>query len=131
MQLVPVEHGFQGRIPQSQLAGNAKVLVVLQGLLNLCTIHCQLSCHRSFSHIQHVCQDLLILLQEATAAVVAKNTEEDVLIICQMCNTLDEFYVGMFRSLARNIFCPTGTNPTKLFHVLCVECCEPFRYSIH
>jgi hypothetical protein len=115
MQLVPVEHGFQGRIPQTKLAGDAKVAVTLQDLLNLCTIHCQMSCHRFFSHIQHVCQDLLILLQEATAAVVAKNTEEDVLIVCQMCNILDEFYVGLFRALARSIFCPTPQNDFSYF----------------
>ena len=116
MQLVPVEHGFQSRIPQTQLAGNVKVLVTVQGLLNLCTIHCQSSCCRSFSHIQHLCQDLLILLQEAKAAVVAKNAEEDILIVCQMCNILDEFYVGMFRALARSVFCPT---PQNYFTYLC------------
>ncbi len=45
-----------------------------------------------------------MLLNKGTAAVVAKNTEENLLVVCQMSNRLDEVSGSMFRALARNIF---------------------------
>ena len=104
MQLFPVEHGLQGRILQSLLAGKARVPVTLQGLLNLHTINGQRASLRTVRHIQHVFQHLLILLNTATAAVVAKNSKENILV----SNILDEFCVCMFRTLARRIFSAPG-----------------------
>ena len=115
MQVFPVEHGLQCRISQSQLAGNAKVPVPFQCLLNLRTIHCNSASCRTVSRLQQVCQHLLILLDEATTAVEAKNTKENILVVCQMCNTLDEFNVSMFRALARCIFSPPPHNKFSYF----------------
>ena len=126
MQVFPVEHGLQCRISQSQLAGNAKVPVTFQCLLNTQTIHCHSASRRTVTRIQHVCQHLLILLDEATTAVVAKNTEENILVVCQMCNILDEINVSMFRALARCIFSPPPHNNFSYFEV----CCELSRNSI-
>ena len=115
MQVFPVEHGLQCRISQSQLACNAKVPVPFQCLLNLQAIHCNSASSRTVSRLQLVCQYLLILLDEATTAVEAKNTKENILVVCQMCNTLDEFNVCMFRALARCIFSPPPHNNFSYF----------------
>ncbi len=134
MQVFPVEHGLQCRISQSQdsqLAGNAKVRVTLQCLLNLHTINGQRVSRRTVSHIQHVCQHLLILLNEATTAVEAKNTEKNILVACQMCNILDEFsgYVSMFRALARCIFSPPPHNDFTHFMNYAVSLLEIPSFS--
>ena len=115
MQVFPVEHGLQCRISQSQLACNAKVPVPFQCYLNLQAIYCNSASSRTVSRLQLVCQYLLILLDEATTAVEAKNTKKNILVVCQMCNTLDEFIVCMFRALARCIFSPPPHNNFSYF----------------
>ncbi len=49
--------------------------------------------------IQHVFQHLFILLDEPTAAVIAQNAKENILIVGEVSHTLDQIYMSMLRSL--------------------------------
>ncbi len=100
MQISPVHHGQQRRKAHTQFAGNAEISVTSQGLVHSSSI--QLSC-ASLQVIltNHVFQHLFVLLQHPTAAVIAQNVKEQVLVVCEMHHTLDDIDVRMLRLLTR------------------------------
>jgi hypothetical protein len=103
MQILQVHHGTQRRIAHALFAENAEISVTSQGLVYLSSI--QLYC-TSLTRTNHVFQHLFVLLQQATAAVIAQNAKEDVLVVSEMLHTLDDIDVRMLRPLARCVFRP-------------------------
>ncbi len=63
-----------------------------------------------FIAIEQVFQHLFILLNKSTAAVIAQNAEENILVVGEVCHTLDQIDMRMLRSLTRCVFGPTPQN---------------------
>ncbi len=83
MQVLAIQHGLQGRVAHSQLARNAEFPVTVQRLFYLGLIQGQWS---SFCNlvIYQIFQHLLILSDQSTAAVIAQNAKENILIVGEM-----------------------------------------------
>jgi hypothetical protein len=103
MQIFPIHHGQQRRIVHTQFAENAKIFVTIQGLCHSSSIQLKFA---SLTLPNHVFQQLFILLQQATAAMIAQNAKKNVLLICEMCQTLENIDVCMLRPLAGCVFRP-------------------------
>ncbi len=116
MQICPVHHGSKRGIQHTQFAGNAENSVTSQGLFHSSSIQ---SYCASLTRPNHVFQHLFVLLQQPTAAVIAQNTKEHVLVVCEMLHTLDDIDVRMLRALAlklaRCIFRPSPHDNLALF----------------
>jgi hypothetical protein len=52
----------------------------------------------SLTRPNHVFQHLFVLLQQPTAAVIAQNAKEHVLVVFEMRHTLDDIDVRMLRA---------------------------------
>ncbi len=103
MQIFLVCHGQQRRILHTQFTGNTEISVTSQGPFHSSLIH--LNC-MSLTLANQVFQQLVILLQQSTAAVIAQNAKEHILVVCEMCHTLDDINMHMLRTLARCVFRP-------------------------
>jgi hypothetical protein len=126
MQICPVHHGSKTGIPHTQFAGNAGISVTSQGLFHSSSI--QLYC-ASLTLPNYVFQHLFVLLQKPTAAVIAQNAKEHVLVVCEMSHTLDDINVCMLRPLARCVFRPPPYyNLTNFVHnAVCLFKVPAFR----
>ncbi len=102
MQICPVHHNSKRGIQHTQFAGNAEISVTSQGLFHSIQLYCA-----SLTRPNHVFQHLFVLLQQPTAAVIAQNAKEHVLVVCEMRHTLDYIDVRMRRPLARCVFRPS------------------------
>ncbi len=69
------------------------------------SIHIHLN-SASLTLANQVLQQLFVLLQQYTAAVIAQNAKELILVVCEMHHTLDDINVSMLRTLARCVFRP-------------------------
>ncbi len=69
-------------------------------------------CHQHFFQRLFILLDqrLFILLDQPTAAVIAQNAEESILIVGEMGHTLDQIDMSMLRSLTWSVFWPTPQN---------------------
>ena len=103
MQIFPIYHGPQRRIAHTQFAGNAEISVTSQGLCHSSSIQLKVA---SLTWPNHVFQQLFVLLQQPTAAMIAQNAKENVLVVCEMRHTLDNIDVRMLRPLAGCVFRP-------------------------
>ncbi len=115
MQIFPVHHGQQRRIVHTQFTGNAEISVTSQGHFHSSLIQLYWA---SLTRPNHVFQHwhLFVLLQQATAAVIAQNAKEHALVVCDMCHTPDDINTRMLRPLALCVFRPPPHN--KLVHLI-------------
>ena len=123
MQNFPVHHCPQRRISHSQFARNTEIPVPSQSLFHSSLLHLNVV---RLTRANHVLQQLFVLLQQSTAAVIAQYAKEHVLVVCEMRHTLDDINVSMLWTLARCVFRPP---PHHYFRAPCAECCEPFQSS--
>ena len=103
MQIFPVDHCPQRRISHSQFARNTEIPVPCQGLFHSILFHLNVA---RPTWANHVLQQLFVLLQQSTAAVIAQYAKEHVLVVCEMRDTLDDIDVSMLWTLARCVFRP-------------------------
>ena len=92
MQIFPIDHCPQRRISHSQFARNTEIPVSSQGLFHLSLLHLNVA---RLTRANHVLQQLFVLLQQSTAAVIAQYAKEHVLVVCEMRHTLDDIDVSM------------------------------------
>ncbi len=112
-----------------QFAGNAEISVTSQGLFHSSSI--QLYCV-SLTRPNHVFQHLFVLLQQPTAAVIAQNAKEHVLVVFEMRHTLDDIDVRMLRAWPWMVWkykMYFQTIPTWQSRALCAKYCGPFQSS--
>ncbi len=117
MQIFPIHHAPESRIAHTQLAGNAEISVTSQGLCHLSSIKLKFA---SLSRPNHVFQQLFILLQQATVAMIAQNAKKK-----RPCCLWDEphswwYLCAHAQALGRMCF---QTTPTLQSSTLCAECC--------
>ena len=101
-----VQYGPQSWVVNPQLTRNAEISVAGQGLFHFFLVHF----HRagpSTGIIDHILQHLFILLDQPTAAVIAQNAKENILVVGEVGHTLDQIDMRMLRSLTRSVFRPT------------------------
>ena len=55
----------------------------------------------SLIDINHVFQHLFVLLDQPSAAVIAQNAKENILVVGEVRNTLDQINMSMLRPLAK------------------------------
>ena len=84
MQVLTVQHGLQSKVANSQFARYAEIPVAVERLFYLGLIQGQWSSFYILV-INQIFQHLRILLDKSTAAVIAQNSKENILVVGEMC----------------------------------------------